>query len=143
MQVEVRRLLPIGFVVLAGVAYVAVFVLLRPVIGERVVAFTVIPIVVLGWMYGLRFGALATIGFLLAVHTILQALSYREGIRVVEIPRILIGLGLAVATGWARDTTRRLRRLLDENRRIETALRASTQDLERAVAARTGELVGA
>src|SRR5262249_33902564 len=112
------RVLFVG--VLVG-AYVLEFLLLEPVLGDAVFAFAVIPIVAIGWLFGLR-GGLAGAAAMIVISLVLAQLLGGHGSRAPQSRRFGPGLGVGAGAGWARELPR--------------ALRESNHDLERKFAAR-------
>jgi hypothetical protein len=91
------------FIALLVVAYAAAFALFQPVVGDSVVALTVIPLVLGGWIYGLRSGTLVAVVIVLLNLLLLQSIGGRHGFRTTEIPRIFMAIGLGAAAGWGGD----------------------------------------
>ena len=125
------------------VGYTAAFVVLEPRLGDSVMSLSIVPIVVVAWLYGLRAGVLGGVGLVALNITLMQTVGHRDGFRPAQAPRILVAVGLGLSAGWARDLSRRQHALLDENQRASEALRASKLELERIVGERTAELVQA
>ena len=137
LEIVVRGFVVVGFL---AVAYLATFVLLHPRIGDPIVALSTIPMVAAAWMWGLRGGAIAGIAVVATNIALMQTIGDHDGFRVMQLPRIAVALGIAIAAGWARDITRRQKQLLAEIETTATALQASKDNLELLVAVRTSEL---
>jgi signal transduction histidine kinase/CheY-like chemotaxis protein len=124
-----------------GVAYVAGFGGLYSRIGDATVALSALPLVIAGWTYGLRGGLLTGAIVVVANIALMQTIGGQDGFRVAQVPRAAVALVLGACAGWAGDSIRRQRELLEDNRRMTAELCSNQETLAKAVVDRTAELV--
>ncbi|MEO5955425.1 MAG: PAS domain S-box protein [Nitrospiraceae bacterium] len=98
------RWVPITIVLGTATAYELAFVSLHQLVGDGVAVFTVIPVVVAGWLLGARAGLVAgLLGSLLNIMNF--TLVGKIGLEVVigRWPAVLAILALGVMAGWASE----------------------------------------
>ena len=136
---KVCTLLSVGF-------YILVFFLLYPVIGPMTTMFSVVPVLVVGWGYGLRGGLVAGLLNILLNTALLNLTGYapvgwdafvsREGGVLGSLFVVLVG----IAIGKMSDLTRQLQREIHHRKQTAKELARTNESLELRVAERTEEL---
>ncbi len=119
-------------IVLAVVAaYVAGFFLVYPFAGDEAAALSVIPVMVIGWAGGLRFGLLfSPLVFLVDILLLRWVGGIEWSTLAQQGPPYLAALECAgTATGLLHDMRERLKAELIEHKRAEEALRDSEERL--------------
>lgn len=110
--------------------YVVLFLALYPVFDASVVAFSVIPVGLIGWFCGTRTGLLGTVGLLL-LDTVLLNLVGREGVlvlfRVSGIPNLLALFFVAALTGTIQHLQQQYRDELARRKETERQLQEREQ----------------
>jgi diguanylate cyclase (GGDEF)-like protein/PAS domain S-box-containing protein len=137
-----KQRLPSFLLALVSLAYAGALVWLYPRIGAGVIAFSVVPVGLAGWLLGLRRGTLA--GLLsLPVNAVLLNFTGEAGWEVMlpggligTVTLVMIGAGL----GRLRDLRAQMQHELRRRRNAEQALQEAHQQLEHLVAVRTAEL---
>ncbi len=126
--------------------YILVFFLLYPVTGPLTTIFSVVPVLVVGWGYGLRGGLVAGLLNILLNTALLNLTGYapvgwdafvsREGGVLGSLLVVLVG----IAIGKMSDLTRQLQGEIHNQKQTEEKLARSQESLELRVAERTEEL---
>ena len=126
--------------------YILVFFLLYPVIGPITTMFSVVPVLVVGWGYGLRGGLVAGLLNILLNTALLNLTGYapvgwdafvsREGGVLGSLFVVLVG----IAIGKMSDLTRQLQREIHHRKQTAKELARANESLELRVAERTEEL---
>ncbi len=110
----------------AFLLYVGLALALYRYLGAGVTALGVIPVVAIGWAYGLRAGLLAGI-LSLPINTIVLALSaplQMKDFYQLGLPGTLMLIIIGTAVGWMHDLQQQLRAEIKEHFRAESELRA-------------------
>lgn|GEM_PF-5141584 len=128
------------------VVYVICFILLYPILGMLTPMFSVVPVLVVGWGYGLRGGLIAGLLNILLNTFLLNltgnepagwdALVSREGGVIGSLFVVLVG----VTIGKLSDVTQQLQQEIHSHQQTEEKLERSQERLELRVAERTEEL---
>ncbi|MCH7803348.1 MAG: PAS domain-containing protein, partial [Acidobacteria bacterium] len=134
-------------VLLSVAFYISVFFLLYPVIMTTLTTiFSVVPVIVVGWVYGLRGGLVAGLLNIL-LNTLLLNLAGHEGVgwdALVSSEGGILGSLFVVLVGMAigklSDLTQQLQQEIHSHEQTEEELARSHQSLELRVAERTEEL---
>ena len=126
--------------------YTLVFFLLYPVIGPITTMFSVVPVLVVGWGYGLRGGLVAGLLNILLNTALLNLTGYapvgwdafvsREGGVLGSLFVVLVG----IAIGKMSDLTRQLQREIHHRKQTAKELARANESSELRVAERTEEL---
>ena len=131
---------------LSVIFYIVLFFVLFPVIGPITTIFSVVPVLVVGWGYGLRGGLVAGLLSILLNTALMNmtgiepvgwdAFVSREGGVLGSLFVILVG----IAIGKLSDLARQLQREIHHHKQTEEELAKSQGSLEFRVAERTEEL---
>lgn len=126
--------------------YIVLFFVLYPVIGMLTPMFSVVPVLVVGWGYGLRSGLIAGLLNILLNTVLLNLTGYepvgwdalvsREGGVLGSLFVVLVG----IAIGKMSDLTRQLQREIHHRKQTTEELARANESLELRVAERTEEL---
>ena len=131
---------------LSVIFYIVLFFVLFPVIGPIITMFSVVPVLVVGWGYGLPGGFVAGLLSILLNTVLLNLTGYapvgwdafvsREGGILGSLFVILVG----IAIGKMSDLTRQLQREIHHRKQTAKELARANESLELRVAERTEEL---
>ena len=135
-----------GCTLLSVAFYIVLFFVLYPVIGPLTTIFSVVPVLVVGWGYGLRGGLVAGLLNILLNTVLMNLTGYepvvwdafvsREGGVLGSLLVVLVG----VTIGKLSDLTQQLQREIHNQKQTEEKLARSQESLELRVAERTEEL---
>ncbi len=143
-MIRMKRILGVRAALAIGtwVVYVLVFIPLYHLVGQVVAALVILPVGVIGWLFGMRAGLLAG---LLAFLLNMPLMSLAMGIGwAMMTPEGLFGsvlvLLLGAVVGRLRDLAERAKWELTERKRAEEELKKHRDHLEELVEERTAEL---
>jgi PAS domain S-box-containing protein len=126
----------------AWVAYALAFIPLHRLVGLTVVALAMLPVVVTGWLFGMRSGLLASL-LIFPLNMLLTTLVTGTHWYMMT-PQALFGTVLILliggVVGWLHDLGEQVKRELGKRKRAEEELRKHRDHLEELVGERTVEL---
>ncbi len=114
----------------AVAVYVAAFFLFSRLSGEGAVSLTPLPVIVIGWLWGLRAGLLA--GLLsIPFNILLLRIFGKLGLEIVTCPQsygvAVSSIIIGAAVGRMRDLTKSLTKKIDEQKLAENTLKLSNE----------------